>query len=174
MISLFPKSMDLLDSVVMDSRLITLGLGHRQTSTKSQHQYITTNCDARYVNILVSQGCLTNCQQCGGSKQRNLFSFSSRVPESKIRSADHAPSGGSGAESVPVSSSFGGCYHSLAGVHIPPGFKAGIFKSFCSVFAWPPSLCIKSFSGSLLQGHWWHLEPTWIIQDNLCISRSLI
>lgn len=166
--------MDLLDSVVIVSRLRTLGLGHRQTSTKSQHQYTTTNCDACYVNILVSQGCLIKCHQHGGSKQRNLFSFSSRVPESKIRSADHAPSGGSEAESVPVSSSFGGCYHSLAGVHIPPVFKASILKSFCCVFTWLSSLCIKSFSGSLLQGHWWHLVLTWIIQDNLCISRSLI
>lgn len=48
-------------------------------------------------------------------------------------------------------------------------------SSLTSVFTWPCSLCLFQVSAFLLQGHLaLGLGPTWIIQDDCLISRSLI
>ena len=44
----------------------------------------------------------------------------------------------------------------------------------CSIFMFSSLCVIKSPSGFFLQGYMWlHLGPTWIIQDNLLMSRSV-
>lgn len=78
------------------------------------------------------------------------------------------PSEGFEGESFPCLIAAGGSWHSLACGLICLVFRVGILKSLSAAPSHHCLLCVKSPSGSLLQGYiWMSLGTTWIIQDNL-------